>query len=535
MITTRRENGGGTVDRACGAVALCQTLRVTDPGPPPADVVRRARELQALFAGNAVGMASGTGEVIERANDELLRLLGRDRADLDGGLRWPDLTPTDQADRDAGAIDAVRRTGSTLLSKDFLRPDGTRVPVLAVLAAVGWDPYTWVAVVIDLSREERLASLARSEAALVSTLLHDAPVGFALIDHDLRFVRINEELAAMNGPSVAEHEGRPVFDVVPDLRAGAEPLLRRVLDTGEPLRDVEIVGTTPADPGTTHTWLESFFPVRTQGGPSIGVAAIARDVTDVRRLERELQATLGRQRQVLQDLQTSLLPPLPAVAGLDLAARYLGASRDVRLGGDWFDVFTAPDGRLVLAIGDVVGHGPPAVGLMARLSGAMRAHVADRHGPAEVLGRLNRLLAGSLAPAMATATVLSLDLATGAVEYATAGHPPALLLTADGAVGPLDGVPGRALGADAGSRYRTGTATLGVGGTLLLYTDGLVERRDGTYDEGVDRVLAVLGAEGPRGAARLVQDVIDGSATAVERDDDVCVLAVVRTAAPGAA
>jgi PAS domain S-box-containing protein len=510
---------------------------VTDAGPPPADAVRRARELEALFAGNAVGMASGTGEVIEQANDELLRILGLGRADLDGGIGWPALTPADQADRDAGALDAVRRTGSTLFSKDFLRPDGTRVPVLAALAAVGWDPYAWVAVVIDLSREERLRSLARSEAALVSTLLHDAPIGFALIDHDLRFVRINEELAGMNGPSVAEHEGRPVFDVVPGLRADAEPLLRRVLDTGEPLRDVEIVGSTPADPGTTRTWLESFFPVRTPGGPSVGVAAVARDVTDIRRLERELQATLGRQRQVLQDLQTSLLPPLPAVAGLDLSARYLGASRDVHLGGDWFDVFTAPDGRLVLAVGDVVGHGPPAVGLMARLSGAMRAHVADRCGPAEVLARLNRLLVGSLAPAMATATVLRLDLTTGTVEYASAGHPLTLLRTAGGAVGLLDGARGRALGASTGSEYDTGTATLEVGGTLLLYTDGLVERRDGTYDEGVDRLLAVLTApaEGPPGAARLVQDVIDGSDLAVERDDDVCVLAVVRTAPPGAA
>ncbi len=507
---------------------------MTDAGPPPADPARRARELQALFDGNAVGMASGTGEVIERANEELLRVLGLGRADLDGGISWAALTPTDQADRDAGALDAVRRSGSTLFSKDFLRPDGTRVPVLAALAAVGWDPYAWVAVVIDLSREERLRSLARSEAALVSTLLHDAPIGFALIDHDLRFVRINEELAAMNGPSVAEHEGRPVFDVVPGLRADAEPLLRRVLDSGEPLRDVEIVGTTPADPGTTRTWLESFFPVRTPGGPSVGVAAVARDVTEVRRLERELQATLGRQRRVLQDLQTSLLPPLPTVDGLDLAARYLGASQDVRLGGDWFDVFHAPDGRLVLAIGDVVGHGPTAVGLMARLSGAMRAHVADSRGPAEVLGCLNQLLVGSLAPAMATATVLHLDLVTGAVEYATAGHPLALLRTADGAVGPLDAARGRALGASAESDYRTGTTTLGVGGTVLLYTDGLVERRDATYDQGVDRLVAVLTApaDGPRRAAQLVQDVIDGSSTAVERDDDVCVLAVVRTAAP---
>ena len=508
---------------------------MTDAGPPPADLVRQARGLQALFAGDAVGMASGTGELIEQANDELLRILGLGRAELDGGIPWPAITPPDQAERDAGAIDDVRRTGSTFFQKDFQRPDGSRVPVLAALAALSWDPYQWVAVVIDLSREERLRHLAQSEAAIVSTLLHDAPIGFALIDREMRFVRINEELAAMNGVSVAEHEGRPVFDVVPGLRADAEPLLRRVLDSGEPLRDVEIIGSTPADPGTSHTWIESFFPVRTPGGPIVGVAAIARDVTEVRRLEQELQATLGRQRQVLQDLQSSLLPPLPTIPGLDLAARYLGASQEIRLGGDWFDVFHAPDGRLVLAIGDVVGHGPTAVGLMARLSGAMRAHVADGRSPGQVLACLNQLLIGSLAPAMATASVLCLDLPTGVVEYAAAGHPYGLLQTPEGSVTLLDGAQGRALGATADSAYPVGRATLEVGGTLLLYTDGLVERRDADFDQGVDRLVAVVARRRADGAARLVRDVIEGSHTAVERDDDVCVLAAVRTAAyPGA-
>ncbi len=504
---------------------------MTDAGPPSADLVRQARGLQALFAGDAVGMAAGTGEVIEQANDELLRILGLGRADLDGGIRWPAITPLDQTERDAGAVDAVRRTGSTTFKKDFLRPDGSRVPVLAALAALSWDPYEWVAVVIDLSREERLRRLAQSEAAIVSTLLRDAPIGFALIDPEMRFVRINQELAAMNGFSVAEHEGRPVFDLVPDLRTDAEPLLRRVLDSGEPLRDVEIVGTTPADPGTPHTWLESFFPVRTPGGPTIGVAAVARDVTEVRRLEQELQATLGRQRQVLQDLQTSLLPSLPTVLELDLAARYLGASHEIRLGGDWFDVFHAPDGRLVLAIGDVVGHGPTAVGLMARLSGAMRAHVTDGRGPAEVLTRLNQLLIGSLAPAMATAAMLRLDLATGKVEYAAAGHPYGLLRTSEGEVRLLNGAQGRALGVTTDSIYPVEKTTLEIGGTVLLYTDGLIERRGEDLDQGVDRLVAVVGGSGlpSSGAAQLVHDVIEGSHTAVERDDDVCVLAAIRT------
>jgi serine phosphatase RsbU (regulator of sigma subunit) len=169
---------------------------------------------------------------------------------------------------------------------------------------------------------------------------------------------------------------------------------------------------------------------------------------------------------------------------------------------------------------------------MARLSGAMRAHVADGRSPGQVLACLNQLLIGSLAPAMATASVLCLDLTTGLVEYAAAGHPYGLLETPEGSVTLLDGAQGRALGATADSTYPVGRATLEVGGTLLLYTDGLVERRDADFDQGVDRLVAVVAHGRAGGAAQLVRDVIEGSHTAVKRDDDVCVLAAVRTAAP---
>ncbi|WNV75583.1 SpoIIE family protein phosphatase [Geodermatophilus sp. DSM 44513] len=498
------------------------------------EVDRQAGLLRALFAGDAVGMAAGSGEAITQANDELLRILGRSRADVDAGLAWPAITPTDHAERDAGGVDDVRRTGSAVVQKDFLRPDGSRTPVLAAVAAVSWNPYEWVAVVIDLSQQERLRRLVQSEAAIVSTLLEDAPVGFALIDPDLRFVRINRELAAMNGFPVAEHEGRSVFDLLPDLRAEAEPLLRHVLETGEPLRDVEIVGTTPADPGHSHTWLESFFPVRVPQGPTIGVAAVARDVTAVRRLEQELTATLDRQRQVLHELQTSVLPELPDVPGVDLAARYLGASQEVHLGGDWFDVFTAPDGRLVLAVGDVVGHGPAAVGLMARLSGAVRAYAGDGRAPAEVLAGLNRLLDHSLAPAMASAAMVFLDVASGEVEYASAGHPHPLLCGRSDAPEVMDRAQGRMLGASADSAYPTGHATLVDGATVLLYTDGLVERRGQTLDEGMARLTAAVTEHCGTGrdAGRLVHAVVEHSHTALDRDDDVCVLAARRVSGP---
>ncbi len=493
-----------------------------------------AAQRRALFASNVVGMASGEGDAIQDANDEFLRLVGLSREALADGIAWPQITPPEHVERDASALHQIRREGGALVQKDFLRPDGRRVPVLAAVAALSWDPYRWVSVVIDLSREERLRQLVQSEGAIVSTLLEDAPIGFALIDPELRFVRINREMAAMNGFSVADHEGTPVFDLLPGIRESAEPLLRRVLDTGEPLRDVEVVGHTPADPGVIRTWLESFFPVHVPHGPAVGVAAIARDVTELMALQRRLADTMDRQRQALQQLQTSLLPPLPAVDGVQLAARYLAASDEVRLGGDWFDVLHAPDGRLVLSVGDVVGHGVTAVGLMARASAAMRAYISDGHPPAQVLTRLNRLLHDPYSAGMASAVVLFMDLSTGEVEYASAGHPYALLSAPDTGVAVLDGAQGPMLGGRSDARYATGRTTVAPGATLLLYTDGLVERRGENLDDGLARLVGCLTDEPalPGAAAGLVQRAVDVCLGGQDLDDDVCVLALTRTPHP---
>jgi PAS domain S-box-containing protein len=401
--------------------------------------------------------------------------------------------------------------------------------VLAAVAAVGWEPYRWVSVVIDLSREERLRQLVHSEGAIVSTLLEDAPIGFALLDPELRFLRVNRELAAMNGFSVAEHEGTAVFDLLPGLRDSAEPLLRKVLETGEPLRDVEIVGHTPADPGVTHTWLESFFPVHVPHGPNVGVAAIARDVTELRGLERKLADTLRRQGEALHQLQTSLLPAVPEVTGVELSARYLAAADEIRLGGDWFDVVHAPDGRLVVSVGDVVGHGLTAVGLMARASAAMRAYISDGHPPGEVLARLNRLLHDPYSAGMASAVVMFVDLSTGALEYASAGHPFALLCGPQGTVDVLDRAQGSMLGGDPDAGYGTGTTTLAPGDSLLLYSDGLIERRGEDLDDGLARLVGCLSGEiRTRTAAGLVHDAVDVCLAGQDLSDDVCVLALTR-------
>lgn len=135
-----------------------------------------------------------------------------------------------------------------------------------------------------------IAKEARLSAALneLEALYGGAPIGLGFLDRDLRFVRINATLAEMNGFSVAAHIGKSVWDLVPDLRASAEPLLRRVLDHDELVRGVELSGETPAQPGVQRDWLEMFYPVHDRTGAVLGVGIFCQEVTEAKRAqERE--------------------------------------------------------------------------------------------------------------------------------------------------------------------------------------------------------------------------------------------------------
>jgi len=151
----------------------------------------------------------------------------------------------------------------------------------------------WLVTFVDIEDHRRLEAdlvAARAQAdeslALLDTLQASAPIGFALVDRDFVFQRINESLAEIDGLPVAEHLGQPVRDVVPGLWDQLEPSYQQAL-AGEAVHDVEIVGETPARPGERRAWLASYYPVRT-GGEVAGVGVVAREVTDERRLAAQL-------------------------------------------------------------------------------------------------------------------------------------------------------------------------------------------------------------------------------------------------------
>ncbi len=150
---------------------------------------------------------------------------------------------------------------------------------------------------VDVGPRRRMeAALRDSEARLAArvaeleTIYAEAPLGLALLDREFRFVRINPALAEINGHSIEDHLGRSVWDLVPDVRASAEPLLRQVLATGEALRNVELSGETPAQPGVTRHWSEHFYPVRDAAGAITGIAIICEEITERQATQTTLAA-----------------------------------------------------------------------------------------------------------------------------------------------------------------------------------------------------------------------------------------------------
>ena len=232
------------------------------------------------------------------------------------------------------------------------------------------------------------------------------------------------------------------------------------------------------------------------------------------------------ERTIAETLQRSVLPvSLPEVDGIKLAARYLPGTADVDVGGDWFDVINVPSGRLGLVVGDVVGKGVESAATMAQLRNALRAFALDRMKPSSTLARLNRLVDGVSESAFATVVYVVVDPAARVCRFTSAGHPPPLAIYPDGSAAYLEGGRGLPLGTVAEPKYPQGVVELPVGTTLILYSDGLIERRDKTIDEGLAELRAAALAA-PLDPERLVEHVLEELLGSGERRDDVVILAV---------
>ena len=564
---------------------------VTEQRRATATLHERDSFLGRLRDANVLGIIVADEERVLDANDALLAMVGHDRADLEAGrINWREMTPAEWSARDDAAIEQLRRTGSCRpFEKEYFHASGRRVPILIGAAVIDRDPLRWVTFIVDLSERQR-AEQERAEllaaAAVARAEAESAETGLGLLLRAGALVT-----ATRNREELLEHTTRLLVPALADvalvLLPSREGLRPTALQHREPAGAAPPAGLAPLDadgrgglhvpyatgqsqllrdlglglppPTRLHPWtaaaaaqlrVDSLVAVPLAiGARRLGVLALGRgderppftelDVAVVEELGRRLAVGLtnadvfAREHGVSEILQRALLPDtLPSPDGVDLAVRYLPATVGVDVGGDWYDAFPLPGDRLGLVVGDVVGHNLASASVMGQIRTILRAYAVDSPDPAHVLDRTNAALDRLLPDAMATALYAVLDPCTGELAYAAAGHPPPLLSDGDGTVRYLDAPGGRMLGATDDGRYLTHGATLPPGGTLLLYTDGLVEDRRRPIDDGLDALAAAAAAAPAVDPETLCTGVLDALLPWPSRDDDVCVLAA-RLAAGG--
>lgn len=315
----------------------------------------------------------------------------------------------------------------------------------------------------------------------------------------------------------------------PSFVADGEPLRQVANDRHErriralaalPLRAPSLTGAITLGYRVAHAWLPAERALLTAAAELIAQAA-----ERARRFEA--------QHGTAQLLQRSMLPEhLPELDTFRLAARYDVGVDGNAAGGDFYDAFELPDGRLAMVLGDVAGHDVRAAAVMGQVRAALRALALTDPAPPSVLAGLDRLV-GSLGAEsrneeiFVTVVYGVLDLTDGTITLASAGHPPPVLrragLGGEPATAELVKVPpGAPLGL--GGRWQTGQVRLEPGDTILMFSDGVVERRGRSLNEGLDALVSVVAAAGggdPRILCSLATSAVEGST-----DDDVAVLAV---------
>lgn len=251
----------------------------------------------------------------------------------------------------------------------------------------------------------------------------------------------------------------------------------------------------------------------------VGIAAQTAIASDNARLYQQ-------QRDAAVQLQRALLPEdLPALEGVDVAYRYLPGAEGTEVGGDWFDVIPLSSGRTAFVIGDVMGRGLHAAAVMGQLRTAVRALAVVDLNPADLIGHLNELVNALPGHQIATCVYAVYDPAAETLEIGNAGHPPPLLI-APGASGALvEGEPDAPLGTP-DRTFRTVLRSFPAGSSLLLYTDGLVERRDRSIDVGLAALVECCAADA---APKLLCDALVAELVGSASSDDDVALLVART------
>jgi serine phosphatase RsbU (regulator of sigma subunit)/PAS domain-containing protein len=504
-------------------------------------------------------------------NAEAERLLGRTREDLLGKVLWDDWPAAINSIFEDSYRTAVR-TGLPVSFDAYypapldgwyeLRawpsPDGLSVYFTEVTERRRMQEQAErsarrLAILAQVSAEMAGTLDARVAAAHLPRLVVPALADFAvvtLVDPDGRPRDV--------GSWHADPAARPVLERYAAVRMDSMPAtspVARALISGEPIREqgrvvqaLLLPGEAQDLLGVLHPETAAVLPMRGRGrilglitlyfrsGRAVvdDDLATAQDVADRAGLALDNARLYNAQMQLAEGLQRSLLTEPPQPDHGQIAVRYLPAAEAARVGGDWYDAFLQPGGSTMLVIGDVVGHDTAAAAAMGQLRGLLRgiATYSDA-GPTEVLRGLDASMTTLQTKTLATAAVARFEQTTDEMErgitrmrWANAGHLPPLVVNPDGSVAELAAWKGDLLlGVDPEAQRRESVVTLDRGATVLLYTDGLIERRDADLDAGLVRLRDTLIELADRPLEELLDEVLERLVHG-RPEDDVALVAV---------
>ena len=520
------------------------------------------RLYRALVEANVVGITITGEEELHAANDAFLELIGRTREELDAGLTWTEVTAPESAETDERALLALRTVGTAgPYEKVYLRPDGTRVPVLLSGMRIQDDPLLVMATVYDLSERQ---TVEREIAALYE---RERDARFAAELAGARIGRLQEITAGLSASRSPDEIARvTVHHAIEDLSAsagviarleGAELVVRHAVGyqrvkldewrrfplalrspVSDALRERRPVTVTDAS-----QWEHRYPGVG--GGREfaaivavplyvaerdLGVVALSfREARELGEEDLEFLMSLGKQASaaleraalfenrayVARKLQEGLLPDrLAVIPGLESAVRYRSISGGGEVGGDFYDLFEVGADCWAVAVGDVCGKGTEAAVVTGLARHTVRAVARLMDAPGDVLAFLNDALRGQGdTPSFCTVACGMLRAADGGgftVRLASGGHPFPVAIRVGGGLDEVL-VTGTMLGVADDPQLEEAIVTLAPGDALVLYTDGVIDaRRPGGERFGEERLMAVL--EGLSGqSAEAIAGAIDAA------------------------
>lgn len=403
-----------------------------------------------------------------------------------------------------------------------------------------------------------------------AALFAATPAPCLVLTPELVICEVNRAFLEATHTDREEIIGRPVFEVFPDnpddpAASGVRNLrasLERVRDTGRPdsmavqRYDIRVRDATGRARFEERYWSPINTPVLDEHGATALLIHRVEDVTDyVHDLGRngpsrpvpiqgraqeqetgadilargqELQQANEQLRRVTLALQNAMLPSVTGeLATTRTAARYRPALGGMNVCGDWYDVTELGDGRLAIAVGDVVGHGLTAASTMGQLRSALVAATIATQRPDRAIEILD-FYSRSIEPAFCSTVVkLIVDFAAHTITYSTAGHLPPILLRSDGSVQALDQATAPPLAATSVPQRRpSAQLTFATGDLLALYTDGLIERRTEDIQTGIDRLVGVLRRHADDGIERMADAILAELAVHGSPSDDTALVLV---------